>query len=260
VLKDVMEVSEVGRFAVLQDPQGAAFTAYTPASPTVPTYPTPLGGFSWHELATTDWQAALDFYRTVFGWKQSQAMDMGPMGVYLIFELNGTMLGGMFNKPPEIPVPNWLPYVRVEDAHAAAAAATAAGGRVLVGPSEVPGGDWIVQVLDPQGAAFAVHAVTAKPAESAPTAKQPAKRTSGTKGKAKTTPTKPKAAAAKPVKKAVKKPVKKTKKAGKKATARRGAKTAARKPAKSKPASRKKTPKRTAKSSKRGAGRRSNRR
>ena len=31
------------------------------------------------------------------------------------------------------------------------------GGKSLNGPMEVPGGDWIVQATDPQGAAFALH-------------------------------------------------------------------------------------------------------
>jgi predicted enzyme related to lactoylglutathione lyase len=30
------------------------------------------------------------------------------------------------------------------------------GGQVVMGPHEVPGGSWIVQGLDPQGAGFAL--------------------------------------------------------------------------------------------------------
>ena len=51
----------------------------------------------------------------------------------------------------------WLLYFRVPDVHAAAGRVKANGGAVVNGPMEVPGGDWIVQCTDPQGAAFALH-------------------------------------------------------------------------------------------------------
>jgi hypothetical protein len=49
-------------------------------------------------------------------------------------------------------------YVRVPDVNAALEKVTALGGKVLNGPMEVPGGDMIAHCLDPQGAAFALHA------------------------------------------------------------------------------------------------------
>src|SRR6185369_854289 len=53
--------------------------------------------------------------------------------------------------------PSWLCYVSVEDVGKATTAARSAGGRVMNGPMEVPGGSWVAQVLDAEGAAFAVH-------------------------------------------------------------------------------------------------------
>jgi hypothetical protein len=46
---------------------------------------------------------------------------------------------------------------------------------LINGPMEVPGGDWIAQFIDPQGAAFAVHALKADlaPAEAAAAAPAP---------------------------------------------------------------------------------------
>lgn len=156
-----MDIPTVGRFAVLADPQGAVIAVYTSASES------PRGGaqpeegqFSWHELATTDYEAAFTFYRSVFGWEKTEAMDMGEAGIYLMYKEAGgaAPLGGIFNKPKEMPgPPAWLYYIMVDDAQSKAEQVKKLGGRILNGPMEVPGGDWIVQCLDPQGAAFALH-------------------------------------------------------------------------------------------------------
>lgn len=82
------------------------------------------------------------------------------MGMYQEFGLGGVSFGGIFRKPAEMPAPpHWLLYAKVRDCARAASAATRAGGTIVNGPMEVPGGDWVAQILDPQGAAFAVHAV-----------------------------------------------------------------------------------------------------
>ena len=59
-------------------------------------------------------------------------------------------------KPPQAPVSAWSHYFRVADIEAAKATAEAAGGTIMMGPMEVPGGDWIIQGMDPQGAFFAL--------------------------------------------------------------------------------------------------------
>jgi uncharacterized protein len=72
---------------------------------------------------------------------------------------NDIELGGMFNKPPQMPgPPAWTHYILVDDINRAAEAAKTGGGQIINGPMEVPGGDWIFQGIDPQGAMFAVHA------------------------------------------------------------------------------------------------------
>jgi predicted enzyme related to lactoylglutathione lyase len=69
------------------------------------------------------------------------------------------MIGGMMNKPPQLAnvPPHWQLYFRAPDVHAAAERITANGGTILNGPMEVPGGDWVVNAMDPQGAAFGLH-------------------------------------------------------------------------------------------------------
>ncbi len=153
-----------GRFAVLADPQGAVFgVVSSPQQPASTDRPTPdpqLSDFSWHELMTTDQEGAFAFYNALFGWQKRTATDMGPMGVYQEYGLPDRSLGGIFTKPPQMPAPpHWMLYVRVADVDKAAAYVNAHGGKILNGPMDVPGGDRIVQCMDPQGAAFALHQV-----------------------------------------------------------------------------------------------------
>lgn len=155
------DIPSVGRFAVLADPQGASFAVFTPKDPADqgPDLSDRPGNFSWHELMTTDYVSALKFYEAIFGWKKRAEHDMGPMGIYCIFGSDTAEMGGMFNKTPDMPIPpNWMQYIRVDSVARVAPLVKANGGTVMHGPHEVPGGDWIAQCLDPQGAAFALHA------------------------------------------------------------------------------------------------------
>jgi predicted enzyme related to lactoylglutathione lyase len=157
----VIDIPGVGRMQMMKDPQGAAFYVYEPAAADQPPEGRPeTGDASWHELMTTDATAAMNFYKEVFGWQPSEAMDMGPLGKYQMFNRPHGMIGGMMNKPPEMAAvpPNWQIYFSVPDINAATERIKARGGQILNGPMEVPGGDWVVTGLDPQGAAFALHA------------------------------------------------------------------------------------------------------
>ena len=156
------DIPNVGRYAVLADPQGAVFAVFTPASAAQtpgPERDPKLGEFSWHELTTTDYKQAFAFYQAMFGWEKGAAEDMGEIGVYLLFRRNGRDIGGMFNMTGDMKVPpNWAVYISVDSADAAAERVKTHGGQVLNGPMDVPGGDRIAQCMDPQGAVFAVHA------------------------------------------------------------------------------------------------------
>jgi predicted enzyme related to lactoylglutathione lyase len=227
ILKAPADIPNVGRFAVLMDPQGAVFALYTPKQASPEGAPA-VGDFSWHELATRDWRAALTFYQRLFGWEETSSMDMGPeMGTYQMYGRKGQTLGGMFNKSKQMPGPAaWLPYIRVADARKTAAKATSLGGKLINGPMQVPGGDWIAQAMDLQGAVFAVHSVTPKPAEKAAAPKPAAKPA---KQAAKKSPAKKKKAA--PKRKTATKSKGKAKAAKKSAPKRGAGKRSARKKA-----------------------------
>ena len=156
------DIPTVGRSAVLTDPQGAAFAIFTPEGD-APGHEgaAEVGEVSWHELYTTDYEAAFKFYSQLFGWEKGQAMDMGPMGIYQVFQRNGRDIGGIMNKPDASMPSGWTYYFRVPDVNEVADRIKAAGGKVTNGPMEVPGGDKIVMGSDPQGVPFAVHQVKA---------------------------------------------------------------------------------------------------
>jgi predicted enzyme related to lactoylglutathione lyase len=157
---EVIEIPKVGRMQMMMDPQGAAFYILEPSMEEHrPEGPPPVGDASWRELMTTDITAAMKFYQEVFGWKPTQAMDMGEMGTYQIFNRPHGQIGGMMNKPPamaNVP-PNWQIYFRVPDVDAAAERIKANGGKILNGPMDVPDGDRVLNAMDPQGAAFGLH-------------------------------------------------------------------------------------------------------
>jgi hypothetical protein len=206
VIKSPAPVPDGGRFAILQDPQGAVFAIYAASqaqSGSAPSTDTPLGHTSWHELATTDHAAAFSFYQQLFGWHTTSSMDMGPQGVYRMFGPAGAKdaFGGMYTKAPGSPGgPNWLPYIKVSDARPATNAAKKNGAQILNGPMQVPGGGWISMGIDPQGAMFAVHSVAAAAKPAAATKKKPAraKKRAATK---KAAPAKKRAATKKAAKK-----------------------------------------------------------
>ncbi len=197
ILKDPGDMKGAGRYAVLKDPQGAVFAIIDPENaraepPGVP----PRGQFSWHELATSDHEAAFAFYSGLFGWDAMQRMDMGPIGIYLIFGYNGEQKGGIYVKPPDMPAPpHWLPYAHVASVDASVPVVEAHGGQIMMPPMEVPGGSRVTVIRDSGGAAFALHSYAAgEPASKEPAVEAAAKARSKPKANAKATP-KPKAKA-----------------------------------------------------------------
>jgi uncharacterized protein len=159
VHKEPADIPQIGRFAVVSDPQGANFILFRhfgdqEAPPVIPGTP---GYVGWHELHAAERESALAFYTGQFGWTKGEAHDMGgPVGVYQLFEIGDGQSGGMMNKMAVFPHPFWLYYFNVDDIDAAAARVRSAGGQVMMGPAEVPGGIWILQATDPQGGMFAL--------------------------------------------------------------------------------------------------------
>jgi len=153
------DIPKIGRFAVFADPQGASIAVFKPLPSEMPPHDaSKQGEFVWSELVAADHVAAFNFYTGVFGWEKLGEHDMGPMGKYFLFGRGSTQFGGMFTKGKEMRMPpSWLYYVQVDDLDAAIARAKAKAGKLMNGPVTVPTGARIAQLLDPQGAAFALH-------------------------------------------------------------------------------------------------------
>lgn len=153
------DIPDVGRFAMVTDPQGTPFYVMKgfsdEASLAFASDKPRLGHCAWNELVTTDPEAAKSFYFKEFGWTKDGEMDMGPMGQYEFIRHNG-VIGAIMPKPEEMPVPMWHYYFRCADIDTALNAITDNGGQVLHGPDEIPGGEFIVKGFDPQGAIFAL--------------------------------------------------------------------------------------------------------
>ena len=159
VHKQPADIPGVGRFAVVADPHGAAFVLFRGTVPDHAPPSPPLwtpGTIGWRELQAGDGPAAFRFYADLFGWTQAEAMDMGPLGLYQIFAIDGESAGGIMTRTADVPAPFWLYYVCVDDIEAAVKRATAAGGKSMIEPHQVPGDMWIAQFTDPQGAVFAM--------------------------------------------------------------------------------------------------------
>jgi predicted enzyme related to lactoylglutathione lyase len=152
------DIPDVGRFAVCADPDGASFLLFkgTSDAQPEPVAPGTPGHIGWHELYAGNWERATAFYTKLFGWTKLDPMDMGPMGVYQLFATDREAVGGIMTKPDPVPVPMWLYYFNIDSIDAALKRVRDNGGQILNGPMEVPGGSYILQCSDPQGAVFAL--------------------------------------------------------------------------------------------------------
>jgi uncharacterized protein len=152
------DVPNVSRFSLVADPQTATLALFKWLKPgqQQPAELGKPGRVGWHELLAADWEQAFAFYGELFGWQKADT-DIGPIGTYQLFSVGGQTIGGMFTKPPMVPVPFWLYYFNIGDIDAAAERVRAGGGQILEGPVEVPSGSWIARCTDPQGAIFALE-------------------------------------------------------------------------------------------------------
>ncbi len=154
------DIPDVGRFAMVTDPQGVAFYVMkgnSPESSMAFAYDKPrVGHVAWNELATPDKDGAMAFYGDIFGWKKDGEMDMGPQGTYDFLRDGEGMLGAMMNEPAEMPVAMWTYYFRVDNITEAQAAIDTNGGKVVNGPHEIPGGEHMLNAQDPQGGFFSL--------------------------------------------------------------------------------------------------------
>ncbi len=151
------DVPMAGRMAMAADCCGAPFYVMTPTPPpgsgeSTAFSPSLEGRCTWNELRAGNIAAALDFYTSLFGWELPEPLDMGPLGKYNYFSDGGVTLGAMMQQVPGESGAYWNHYFRVASIFRAARVGAELGGTVIMEPHEVPGGDWVMQLRDPQGA------------------------------------------------------------------------------------------------------------
>ena len=123
------------------------------------------GRFIWHDLITSDVDAAKAFYSELLGWTytvwgadQGNPAPADAPEYPMIVAGEAMPQGGiMAAQLPDVP-PHWLGHVALPGVDAVAERAAAAGGRILFGPFDIPGIGRDVAIADPEGAVFAVIA------------------------------------------------------------------------------------------------------
>jgi len=156
VILGPLDVMDIGRMIVFQDPEGVCAAAWQGIKHIGSGVADEPNARCWCELATRGMEAAKKFYGAVFGWDCHSA----PMHSfeYTLIKNGAEQIGGMMEMTAEwgaIP-PHWMVYFSVSDCDAAAAKTKELGGKALHGPFDAPGVGRIAVLQDPQGAVFSV--------------------------------------------------------------------------------------------------------
>lgn len=156
VYTEPKEVPNRGRVAVVGDPQGAilAFVRATGGDP--PDADAPVGGWLWTELWTHDVDVSVSFYASLVGYEY-EIVNMTVLSDYGVLKTDDRPRAGVRQLPWKEVMPNWLPYVRVDDPAAVAARVEGLGGKVLIAPADTVRAGSVALIQDPSGAVLAVQ-------------------------------------------------------------------------------------------------------
>jgi len=166
------DVPQVGRIAMVADGQGGSFYLMRGASSQLsrsfvgPEQATP-GHAVWNELSSPDTARAVDFYAATLDWRQEGSMPLGERGDYLFMHAGAIGVGGFMGGTPTDPPDGWTHYFLVADLDEAIDRIAAGGGKLVNGPDEIPGGDFSIGALDPQGARFGLVGPSARTSSTA---------------------------------------------------------------------------------------------
>jgi hypothetical protein len=155
VFSPPMDVMGLGVMALATDPTGGTFGLWEGHLHTGFQLSNQAGVDAWNELMTHDYEAAKDFYATVFGYTYTEIG--GGDFKYSTAEVGGQTVGGIGLMPDgsdEVPA-HWRLYFAVDDADASVNEIVRLGGSVISPPQDMPYGRH-ADVADGQGAVFAV--------------------------------------------------------------------------------------------------------
>jgi predicted enzyme related to lactoylglutathione lyase len=152
VVRDAFDITDVGRVALIADPQGAVVALWQAGTHFGAERVNDVGCLCMNELVTSELDGARAFYEQLFGWTTG-LVDTGPDGPTLVWVHNDGSLNAHMGAEPG--TPHWRVYFTVESTAATIALLEGLGGSVLAGPFPIPDGS-IAIVRDPQGAEFAL--------------------------------------------------------------------------------------------------------
>lgn len=154
VLHEPSAVGDLGTWALLEDPSGAEVAVWQAGSFSGFQIVNEPGAPCWFELHTKDFAAAVPFYEKVFGWKVTSIGDSDEFRM-VVFGEPGSAAAGILDaaRIAADPRSQWIVYLAVADADAAASLVTANGGTVHDGPTDTPFGR-MSHATDSTGAPF----------------------------------------------------------------------------------------------------------
>lgn len=155
VIMEPADIPGTGRFSVLMDPQGAAFSILSYADgAAAPDRGEGPGCIVWHELVSSDADASANFYASIFGF-EATTESMGELNAR-VFKHDGESFANILPKPsPEAP-DAWGFYVETRNAQETTDLAVKSGGAVIVPPMPLPPIGIIAWLADPTGAVFGI--------------------------------------------------------------------------------------------------------
>ena len=158
VMAEPFDVFDVGRMAVIQDPQGAVFCVWQAKQHIGARLIHEPGAFTWAEVRTTDARKASAFYTKVLGVSAEKAPGMD----YTLLKVGGQETAGILQITKEMgPMPpHWAIFFAVADVDASAKKAASLGATVTVPPQDIPNVGRFSALQDPQGAHFNLYKST----------------------------------------------------------------------------------------------------
>jgi hypothetical protein len=111
----------------------------------------------WIDTSQPDPEAAVAFYRDLFGWDVESVMPADAPGQYFMARIGGGDVAGIGSiAEGSPPAATWNTYIWVDSADETAAKVKDAGGAVLMEPFDVMSSGRMAVFADPEGAVFCV--------------------------------------------------------------------------------------------------------
>ena len=153
IVAEPFDVMDVGRMAVIKDPQGAVFSVWQAKRHIGARVINEPGAMCWNELYTPDADASQKFYSALFDWKMKVSPEYTEAHT-----ASGEATAGMMETKGRLEgmPPNWMPYFAVADCDASAKKAESMGARIHHPPTDIEKVGRFSVMGDPQGAGFAI--------------------------------------------------------------------------------------------------------